>query len=133
MDLLETPRLLLRPFGAGDAVLVHEIYSDPEVMRYVATGPMSDIAVTERLLADYSAHQLRLVNPAAARLLDVPPDFAIGRSAIEMALEEFLEGSGGTRIVASVAGHSGRWQVTHGIFRESGLAQQAAHLMSERR
>ena len=54
MDLLETPRLLLRPFGAGDAVLVHEVYSDPEVMRYVATGPMADIAVTERLLADYT-------------------------------------------------------------------------------
>ncbi len=70
-----------------------------------------------------SAHQLRLANPAAAHLLDVPPDFAIGRSATEVALEEFLEGSGGTRIVASVAGHSGRWQVTHGIFRESGLAQ----------
>ena len=59
MDLLETPRLLLRPFAAGDAVLVHEVYSDPEVMRYVATGPMSDIAVTERLLADYTAHQRR--------------------------------------------------------------------------
>lgn len=59
MDLLETPRLLLRPFAAGDALLVHEVYSDPDVMRYVATGPMSDIAVTERLLADYAAHQTR--------------------------------------------------------------------------
>jgi RimJ/RimL family protein N-acetyltransferase len=28
-------------------------------MRYVATGPMADIAVTERLLADYTAHQVR--------------------------------------------------------------------------
>jgi RimJ/RimL family protein N-acetyltransferase len=59
VERLDTPRLLLRPFGAGDAVLVHEVYSDPEVMRYVATGPMSDIAVTERLLADYGAHQKR--------------------------------------------------------------------------
>ena len=40
MELLETPRLLLRPFGPGDAALVHPIYSDPDVMRYVATGPM---------------------------------------------------------------------------------------------
>ena len=59
MDLLETPRLLLRPFAAGDAVLVHRVYSDPEVMRYVATGPMESIAVTERLLSDYAAHQRR--------------------------------------------------------------------------
>ncbi|MDA0161244.1 GNAT family N-acetyltransferase [Solirubrobacter ginsenosidimutans] len=60
MDLLETPRLLLRPFGPGDAPLVHRVYSDPEVMRYVATGPMADLAVTERLLQDYEAHQRRL-------------------------------------------------------------------------
>jgi [ribosomal protein S5]-alanine N-acetyltransferase len=60
VDLLETPRLLLRPFARGDALLVHRVYSDPVVMRYVATGPMVDLAVTERLLADYDAHQKRL-------------------------------------------------------------------------
>ena len=60
MDLLETPRLLLRPFAPDDAVVVHRVYSDPDVMRYVATGPMASIAVTERLLHDYNAHQRRL-------------------------------------------------------------------------
>jgi ribosomal-protein-alanine N-acetyltransferase len=59
VDLLETPRLLLRPFGPGDAPLVHRVYSDPDVMRYVATGPMADLSVTERLLQDYQAHQKR--------------------------------------------------------------------------
>ena len=29
-------------------------------MRYVATGPMADLSVTERLLQDYDAHQKRL-------------------------------------------------------------------------
>jgi [ribosomal protein S5]-alanine N-acetyltransferase len=56
---LETPRLLLRPFRPADAKIVHSIYSDPVVMRYVATGPMADVAVTERLLEDYTAHQQR--------------------------------------------------------------------------
>jgi [ribosomal protein S5]-alanine N-acetyltransferase len=60
VDLLETPRLTLRPFAPGDAPLVHRVYSDPEVMRYVATGPMAELAVTERLLQDYDAHQKRL-------------------------------------------------------------------------
>jgi ribosomal-protein-alanine N-acetyltransferase len=60
VDLLETPRLLLRPFAPGDAELVHRVYSDPEVMRYVATGPMAELSVTERLLEDYDAHQKRL-------------------------------------------------------------------------
>jgi ribosomal-protein-alanine N-acetyltransferase len=59
VESLDTPRLLLRPFAASDAVLVHRVYSDPDVMRYVATGPMADLAVTERLLADYAAHQER--------------------------------------------------------------------------
>jgi RimJ/RimL family protein N-acetyltransferase len=59
VELLETPRLLLRPFGPGDAETIHPIYSDPLVMRYVATGPMADFQVTKRLLEDYGAHQLR--------------------------------------------------------------------------
>ena len=59
MDQLLTPRLRLRPFGPGDAEVIHTIYSDPVVMRYVATGPMSDLAVTERLIDDYNAHQQR--------------------------------------------------------------------------
>jgi RimJ/RimL family protein N-acetyltransferase len=59
VELLETPRLVLRPFAAGDAVLVHGVYSDPKVMRYVATGPMAELTVTERLLQDYAGHQQR--------------------------------------------------------------------------
>ena len=59
MDLLETPRLLLRPFAAGDAVLVHRVYSDPEVMRYVATGPMATSRSPSGCSADYAAHQRR--------------------------------------------------------------------------
>jgi RimJ/RimL family protein N-acetyltransferase len=57
VDRLETPRLLLRPFEAEDAPAAHEVYSDPEVMRYVATGPLPDIGMTRRLLQDYTTHQ----------------------------------------------------------------------------
>ena len=57
MDRLETPRLILRPFAPGDAELVHAIYSDPVVMRYVATGPLPDVTMTTRLLHDYMTHQ----------------------------------------------------------------------------
>ena len=60
VDRLETPRLVLRPFAPGDAEIIHAIYSDPDVMRYVATGPMADLAITRRLIDDYSAHQERL-------------------------------------------------------------------------
>jgi RimJ/RimL family protein N-acetyltransferase len=57
VDRLDTPRLLLRPFQEEDAPAAHEVYSDPEVMRYVATGPLSDPALTRRLLYDYRTHQ----------------------------------------------------------------------------
>ena len=57
MDRIETARLILRPFAAADAPRAHRVYSDPQVMRYVATGPMEDIGVTERLLYDYDIHQ----------------------------------------------------------------------------
>ena len=57
MHQLVTPRLLLRPFTAADVEIMHPIYSDPEVMRYVATGPLADIAHTRRLVDDYSDHQ----------------------------------------------------------------------------
>jgi RimJ/RimL family protein N-acetyltransferase len=36
---LETERLTLRPMRAGDAVVMHEIFSDPEAMRYWNTPP----------------------------------------------------------------------------------------------
>ena len=54
-----TPRLLLRPFRLEDVAIVHRIYSDPEVMRYVAAGPLADIGHTRRLIADYTDHQRR--------------------------------------------------------------------------
>jgi ribosomal-protein-alanine N-acetyltransferase len=57
VDSLTTPSLDLRPFGETDADAMHRIYSDPIVMRYVATGPATDRGATERLLRDYAVHQ----------------------------------------------------------------------------
>ena len=57
MDSLSTSSLDLRPFADGDALAMHRIYSDPVVMRYVATGPAANMAATERLLRDYAVHQ----------------------------------------------------------------------------
>jgi ribosomal-protein-alanine N-acetyltransferase len=57
VDSLVTPSLDLRPFAEADAKAMHRIYSDPIVMRYVATGPAASMTATERLLHDYSVHQ----------------------------------------------------------------------------
>ena len=80
-------------------------------------------AIDVAVLAFDGAHELRLANPAATRLLGVEAGAAIGRSASELALDEFLDDPRATRVVGAVAGRAGRWQVTHGTFRESGLVQ----------
>jgi nitrogen fixation/metabolism regulation signal transduction histidine kinase len=66
---------------------------------------------------------LRLANPAAAQLLGAPATALLGRSAAELGLVDLVPDEPGTRLVGSVAGHAGRWQVTHGTYREGGLAQ----------
>jgi len=57
VERLDTPRLYLRPFTGADAAAVHQIYSSPVVMRYVATGAVKQLRATERMLRDYAAHQ----------------------------------------------------------------------------
>jgi ribosomal-protein-alanine N-acetyltransferase len=54
---LATPRLRLRPFEPGDLDAIHRVYSDPEVMRWVGTGPVADRSTSERMLAGYAVHQ----------------------------------------------------------------------------
>jgi nitrogen fixation/metabolism regulation signal transduction histidine kinase len=79
-----------------------------------------DVAV----LAFDGQHRLSLLNPAAERLLGVASARrARGLTAAELAVEELLAGEGGTSVATSVAGRTGRWQVTHGMFREGGVAQ----------
>jgi len=43
--LLETERLLLRRLTEADAPLLHELDSDPEVMRYLSGGPPTPFAL----------------------------------------------------------------------------------------
>jgi RimJ/RimL family protein N-acetyltransferase len=59
MDGLETPRLRLRPFTLADTDAIHAVYADPEVMRWVGTGAVSQRSASERLLRGFAAHQTR--------------------------------------------------------------------------
>jgi RimJ/RimL family protein N-acetyltransferase len=56
-NIIETPRLILRPFQADDALLASRWFSDPIVMRYTPTGPDATPARTRERLAGYEAHQ----------------------------------------------------------------------------
>lgn len=75
------------------------------------------------VLAFNSERQMKLCNPAAAQLLGLKPGTEGCRSATDLGLEALLSDSAHTQVVTTIAGRTGRWQVTHGTFRESGLAQ----------
>lgn len=122
-----------RRAAVGDALgdLVNEINSLGTTLHEQRLRALEATALLDKLvsgidvavLAFDTAHRLRLLNSAAGRLLGVEAAGAIGRHAEELALEEFLREAAAARIVSSIAGRSGRWQVTHGTFREGGLAQ----------
>jgi ribosomal-protein-alanine N-acetyltransferase len=59
MSSLETPRLRLRPFDAGDHAAHAALYADPEVTRFLPGGPFAgEVARTRsaRSLAHFAAH-----------------------------------------------------------------------------
>lgn len=47
----------LRPFQLADIPAIHEVYRDPEVMRWVGEGAVTGIDVTGSMVRQYMAHQ----------------------------------------------------------------------------
>ncbi|HSD80572.1 MAG TPA: GNAT family N-acetyltransferase [Solirubrobacteraceae bacterium] len=54
---ITTERLELRELTLDDAPVIFAIYGDPEVMRWVAGGPVADLAAAEAVLQQVIAHQ----------------------------------------------------------------------------
>jgi nitrogen fixation/metabolism regulation signal transduction histidine kinase len=111
--------------------LVLEVNRLADELRAARLKSVEATALLEQLLASVDAAVLaldgrgvvRLANPAAARLLERPAVALRGRSAAELGLLDLVPDEPGTRLVEAVAGRPGRWQVTHGTFREAGMAQ----------
>ncbi len=117
----------------GDALgdLVHEINSlgstlhEQRLRALEATALLDKLigAIDVAILAFDGEGQLRLLNSSASQLLGVGQAEAIGRGAAELGVREILAEDAQTQIVPAFAGRTGRWQVTHGTFREGGLSQ----------
>lgn len=52
---LESDRLRLRQLGAGDVSALFEIFSDPEVMKFWSSEPLTDLAAARALLQEIDA------------------------------------------------------------------------------
>lgn len=72
------------------------------------------------LFAFDEASNLRLVNPAGARLLAQPAAAVTGRGADELGLRPLLEAGAAAVVECALPGATGRWRVRHTTFRESG-------------
>jgi len=56
-NVIETPRLLFRPFEHSDAVTVFPWMTDTEIMQYMPTGQDYTMEQVEARVARYMAHQ----------------------------------------------------------------------------
>jgi two-component system, NtrC family, nitrogen regulation sensor histidine kinase NtrY len=66
-------------------------------------------------------NRLKLLNRSAARLLDLPSESAIGQTAEQLGLADYLREGGPRLLDASFAGKAGRWEIRRSTFREEGL------------
>jgi two-component system nitrogen regulation sensor histidine kinase NtrY len=66
-------------------------------------------------------NRLKLLNRSAARLLDLPAARAIGQTAEELHLSDYLREGSPRLLDASFAGSAGRWEIRRSSFREEGL------------
>jgi two-component system, NtrC family, nitrogen regulation sensor histidine kinase NtrY len=70
------------------------------------------------------AGSLRLVNRAGERILSLPEDRLLGRTAEELGLSTCLEGETPRIEQMDFPGKSGRWEIHRGSFREAGWPHQ---------
>jgi two-component system nitrogen regulation sensor histidine kinase NtrY len=100
-----------------------------ETLRSQRLGAMEATALLRAVMAEidvaifaFDAHnEVRLANRAAERLLALPVERLIGRSAAAAGLADFLQGDTPRVHDRSFPGSSGRWEVRRTTFRQDGL------------
>lgn len=76
------------------------------------------------VLAFDRAGELKLANPAGARLFASSPERLLGKRAEELGLAELLAGPTSSIVQRTFPGGTGRWDVRHATFREAGIEHQ---------
>jgi [ribosomal protein S5]-alanine N-acetyltransferase len=54
--VLETPRLMIRPFTQSDVEAAHVWFSDPEIFRFYTYGPYASLEATAERIREYMLH-----------------------------------------------------------------------------
>jgi nitrogen fixation/metabolism regulation signal transduction histidine kinase len=122
-----------REDALGDVML--EVNALGETLRAQRLGAMEATALLRTVMGEIDVavfafdeeERLRLVNRAGERLFAQPSVRLLGRTAVELGLEEFLHFSredDSQIIPKAFPGRMGRWGVRRSVFREHGLPHQ---------
>jgi nitrogen fixation/metabolism regulation signal transduction histidine kinase len=111
----------------GEVLL--EVNALADTLRRQRLGALEATALLSRVMAEIDVAvfafdeeaKLRLTNRAGERLLGQPAPRLLGRSAVELALEDCLRGETPRILDASFPGGAGRWEVRRSSFRQDGL------------
>jgi PAS domain S-box-containing protein len=111
----------------GEVLL--EVNALADTLRRQRLGALEATALLSRVMAEIDVAvfafdeqaKLRLTNRAGERLLGQPAPRLLGRSAVELALEDCLRDETPRILDASFPGGAGRWEVRRSSFRQDGL------------
>ncbi|HEV7842236.1 MAG TPA: PAS domain-containing protein, partial [Pyrinomonadaceae bacterium] len=114
----------------GDVML--EVNALGETLREQRLGALEATALLRTVMAKIDVAvftfdmdgRLRLVNDAGERLMEQPAERLLGRSAMELGLEECLRGEPTRTLQITSDEGVGRWGVSRSSFRERGLPHQ---------
>ena len=97
--MLETARLILRPFRESDAEAVHAWFSDPQVFRFYGFGPYSSLEDTRECIRNYIEH-FKKYGYARCMVIEKSSGAPIGDAGLRFA-EEMGEVAVGFRFAKS--------------------------------
>jgi RimJ/RimL family protein N-acetyltransferase len=128
--VLETPRLILRPFKESDVEAAHVWFSDPEIFRFYTYGPYRSLEETANRICEYRL-QFEKHGFGKCIVVDKATGIPIGDAGL-MLDEDHAEVHVGYKIARShwgrgLATEAAREWVKHG-FDNLGLARIAAFI-----
>lgn len=114
------------------AEVAHEVNKMAATLREQRLGAMEASALLRRVMTEIDvavfafdpAQRLVLANRAAERLLDQPAERLLGRAAVELNLDSFLQGPEQQTVPAPLGRMGARWGVRRSPFREGGQQHQ---------
>jgi nitrogen fixation/metabolism regulation signal transduction histidine kinase len=112
--------------------LVFEVNALSDALRNQRLGAMEATALLAKVMSEIEVaiftfddkQRLRLINRAGEQLIGQFSERALGRTAVELGLDDCLLGENARTVERTFRGQSGRWGIRRSEFRQDGLPHQ---------